>query len=66
MHRAAQAGGRYELPALSKLLSPPEFDTLRQFLVQGGVDPQQLQAQIDQLVEQTRQEAAASQASDSA
>lgn len=45
---------RYELPKLAELLGRPEFDALKQFLAQHQIDPQTLQAQIDQLVEQAR------------
>jgi tetratricopeptide (TPR) repeat protein len=57
IRRAAQAGGRYDLPRLAGLLARPEFAALGQFLAQRGVDVGQLQAQIDQRVEQARQDA---------
>jgi tetratricopeptide (TPR) repeat protein len=58
IHRAAQSGRRYELPRISDLLTRPEFEALGGFLEKSGVDLQELQAQIDQMVEQARQEAA--------
>jgi tetratricopeptide (TPR) repeat protein len=56
---AADAGGRYDLPPLSDLLARPEFNALSEFLKQSQVDPQQLQAKIDELVAQARREAEA-------
>jgi hypothetical protein len=55
--RAADSGGRYELPRLADLLARPEFAALGQFLAGSGVDLGQLQAQLDQLVEGARREA---------
>jgi len=56
VQRSAQAGERYELPRLEALLARPEFDALRQFLEQWKVDVQELQAVIDKVVEQIRQQ----------
>ncbi|MFO1429069.1 MAG: CHAT domain-containing protein [Candidatus Competibacteraceae bacterium] len=56
MHRAAQTGQRYELPPLAELLALPEFDALRQFLVQREVDLADLQAVIDEQVEAVRRQ----------
>jgi tetratricopeptide (TPR) repeat protein len=58
IRRAAQTGGRYDLPRLAEMLALPAFDALKQFLAQRGVDVPELQAAIDQLVEQVRQKAA--------
>ena len=56
MRRAAQTGQRYELPPLAELLALPEFDVLRQFLAQRGVDVAALQAEIDEQVEAVRRQ----------
>jgi tetratricopeptide (TPR) repeat protein len=56
VRRAAQSGGRYDLPRLADLLARPEFEALGRFLAQRGVDARPLQAQLDQLVEQARQD----------
>jgi tetratricopeptide (TPR) repeat protein len=56
IRRAAQSGGRYELPRLADLLARPEFAALGQFVALSGVAVPQLQAQLDQLVEQARQD----------
>ena len=56
MRRAAQAGQRYELPPLAELLALPEFDALRQFLEQRGVEMAELQTAIDQWVEAVRRQ----------
>lgn len=42
---------------MAELLSFSEFDALHQFLNQAGADVQQLQAMIDQLVDQARRDA---------
>jgi hypothetical protein len=49
----------YEPPRLSDLLALPEFDALNRFLAQSNVDLDGLQATIDGLVEQARQQALA-------
>jgi tetratricopeptide (TPR) repeat protein len=49
----------YEPPRLADLLVLPEFDALNQFLAQSNVDLVGLQATIDGLVEQARQQALA-------
>ena len=56
IRRAAQSGERYDLPRLADLLARPGFEALGRFLAQRGVDVQPLQAQLEQLVEQARQE----------
>jgi tetratricopeptide (TPR) repeat protein len=53
---AASSGGQYQLPAVSRLLSLPEFAALKELLEHWQVDAAQLQTQIDQLVEQARRE----------
>jgi tetratricopeptide (TPR) repeat protein len=58
MRRAAESGGRYELPRLAGLLARAEFEALGRFLAGWGVDVAQLQAQLDELVEGVRREAA--------
>jgi tetratricopeptide (TPR) repeat protein len=58
IHRAARAGQpAYELPRLVDLLARGEFAALAGFLTQHGVNLDELQATIDQLVAQTRQQA---------
>jgi tetratricopeptide (TPR) repeat protein len=57
MRKAAAAGDRYELLPLTALLERPEFDALRRFLVEAGVSPADLQAKIDQRLEQVRSQA---------
>ena len=57
IRRAAAAGGRYELPRLADLLAQPAFAPLATWLAANQIDLDQLQARIDQLVEQTRQQA---------
>ena len=52
--RAAQTGGRYELPRVADLLARPEFEALARFVTQRSVEPQELQEAIDQFVEQAR------------
>jgi cell division protein ZapA (FtsZ GTPase activity inhibitor) len=46
--------GRVNTPHLRALLALPEFAALQQFLTRAQVDLDQLQAKIDQLVEQVR------------
>ena len=57
IRRAAAAGGRYELPRLADLLAQAAFAPLANWLAANQIDLDQLQARIDQLVEQTRQQA---------
>ncbi len=56
IRRAADAGGRYELPRLADVLGRPEFSALKDVVdrVDGGVDA--LQAVVDQHVEGVRGE----------
>lgn len=56
VRRAADAGGRYELPRLADVLGRPEFSALKDVVdrVDGGADA--LQAVVDQLVEGVRGE----------
>ena len=58
IRRAAQSGGEYALPRVADLLARPEFEALARFVAQRGVDIQELQEAIDQLVEQARQASA--------
>ena len=58
MRRATQSGGEYALPRVADLLARPEFEALARFVAQRGVDIQELQEAIDQLVERARQAAA--------
>ena len=58
IRRAAQSGGEYALPRVADLLARPEFEALARFVAQRGVDIQELQETIDELVEQTRKSAA--------
>jgi tetratricopeptide (TPR) repeat protein len=44
---AAASGARYELPRLADILSRPEFQALGNFLIQFGVNSDDLQANID-------------------
>lgn len=53
--RAAQTGGQYALPSVAALLAQPEFAALQAFVAQRGVDIQELQEAIDELVEHVRQ-----------
>ncbi len=46
---AASSGGQYQLPAVSQLLSLPEFAALKEFLGHWQVDAAQLQTKIDEL-----------------
>jgi tetratricopeptide (TPR) repeat protein len=57
MSRAAASGSRYDLPPLAELLERPDLEALRQVLTDGGVNIEALQAQLDALVEEVRQEA---------
>jgi tetratricopeptide (TPR) repeat protein len=52
--RAAVSGRQYELPRLADLLARPEFEPLQRTLTEWDVAPDELQAQIDELVEQVR------------
>jgi tetratricopeptide (TPR) repeat protein len=54
MRRAAASEGRYELPRLVELLARPEFEPLQRTLVEWKVGLDELQATIDQRVEQVR------------
>ncbi len=56
MRRAAQTGQRYEFPLLAELLALLEFDALRQFLEQRGVNVAELQAAINEQVEMVRRQ----------
>jgi hypothetical protein len=47
------------IPGIAELLADPAFDPLRQWLKLRGVDAADLQADVDQLLEQARQMAAA-------
>ena len=55
MRRASQTGGQYALPPVAALLAQPEFAALQAFVAQRGVDIQELQEAIDELVEHVRQ-----------
>jgi hypothetical protein len=57
IRRAAAAGGRYELPRRADLLARSAFAPLATWLAANQIDLDQLQAGIDQLVEQTRRQA---------
>ncbi|HEX9944388.1 MAG TPA: CHAT domain-containing protein [Thermoanaerobaculia bacterium] len=54
MRRAAASGGRYELPRLAELLARPEFEPLQRTLTEWDVALDELQAQVDQCVEEVR------------
>jgi hypothetical protein len=54
VHRAAAAGGLYELPRLAELLAGPDFEPLQRTLAERNVALDALQAQIDQQVEEVR------------
>jgi hypothetical protein len=54
MQRAEASGRRYELPRLAELLTRPEFDPLQQTLTEWNVGLDELQAMIDELVEEMR------------
>ena len=54
MREAAAAGGRYELPRLAELLARPEFEPLRRTLTEWKVALDELQATINQHVEEVR------------
>ena len=56
--RRARAEGRpLAVPRLAELLADPAFHPLDQWLRQRGVEPEALQQEIDQLLEQVRQAA---------
>jgi hypothetical protein len=55
MRKTAAAGGRYELPRLAELLVRPEFEPLQRTLAEWKVAVDELQAKIDELVEEVRQ-----------
>jgi hypothetical protein len=50
--RAAASGERYELPRLTELLARPEFEPLQRTLTEWNVALDELQAKIDELVEE--------------
>jgi len=54
MRRAAASGERYELPRLAELLARPEFEPLQRTLTEWNVAVDELQAKIDELVEEVR------------
>jgi hypothetical protein len=54
MRCAAAAGGRYELPRLIELLARPDFEPLQRTLTEWNVALDELQAKIDELVEEVR------------
>ncbi len=54
MSRAAASGRRYELPRLDELLARPEFEPLQRTLAEWKVELDELQAKIDELVEEVR------------
>ncbi|MEA2559987.1 MAG: hypothetical protein QOH06_1491 [Acidobacteriota bacterium] len=56
MRVAAASGGRYELPRLAELLARPEFEPLHRTLIEWNVVLDDLQAQIDQLVDELRRQ----------
>ena len=58
INTSAKFGNRYELPQVAAVLNLPEFEALARFVAQRGVDIQELQEAIDQLVEHARQAAA--------
>jgi hypothetical protein len=58
MRLASSSGRQYRLPAISAQLALPEFADLKHFLQGRQVEVAQLQAKVDQLVEQVRQAAA--------
>jgi hypothetical protein len=55
--RAAVAGGRYDLPRLADVLAQIAFAPLATWLAANQIDLDQLQARVDQLVDQTRRQA---------
>jgi hypothetical protein len=55
--RARAAGTEPAIPRLASLLADPAFATLEQWLRQRGIDPAELQAAIDQFLDQARQAA---------
>ncbi len=55
--RARAAGTELAVPRVAQLLADPAFHPLDQWLLQRQVDPDALQAAIDQLLEQARQAA---------
>jgi tetratricopeptide (TPR) repeat protein len=54
IRHAAASGGRYELSRLAELLARPDFEPLQQTLAERNVALDELQAQIDQYVEDVR------------
>jgi tetratricopeptide (TPR) repeat protein len=58
MREAAASGGSYELPRLAELLACPEFEPLRRTLTEWKVAVEELQAEIDQRVEEVRRRVA--------
>jgi|GEM_PF-3962175 len=54
MRRAAASEKRYELPRLAELLARPEFEPLQRTLTEWKVGLDELQAKIDQQVEEVR------------
>jgi len=54
IRRAAASGKRYELPRLAELLARPEFEPLQRTLAEWNVALDELQAKIDEVVEEVR------------
>lgn len=52
--RARSAGAELAVPRVDELLADPAFDPLKQWLSQRQVDTTELQAQVDNLLEQAR------------
>lgn len=56
-NRAAQAGETYTLPRIPALLARPEFEPLKRWLAERGVDLEELQGRVDGLVGEVEREA---------
>ena len=52
--RARAAGAELAVPTVAELLTAPAFHPLAEWLAQRGVDPAELQAAVDQFLEQAR------------
>ena len=60
MRQAAASGESYELPRLAELLARPEFEPLQRTLTERNVGPDELQAGIDEIIEEVRRRVAES------